>query len=532
MKNWLKNILGKQDPAPANEWRTDQSILEFISSHIDADGKLSKEGEDLPDEKVENEKVRFAAGLTDAMFGVDESKESKERIQELAALFKKIAHGDRSAENQFYDRITGDESVIGIIDEFLEEISKHELPILPYLFAFANDLATRSAHRNAVKFGIAVLGVCQDNSVLPDIKMLGLHDEFTVFATVAITSLSADPVNDLWDQARKVDGWGKIQTVERLVMMELTDEIRDWLVRDGYRNSIMYEYLAYTCAMHGNLHERLEAESIDPQLFYAAGEIIQALIAGGPAEDMTCFEYAAATVEGYIRHASTHAESLQDYFVLLRLKDFLIDLQDDAEENSKNGWTENIISDCLIDITTLINRKDLKPMIMDGMRSADDSIYWNAKQVAITSGFDVWDVLWQRLVENPHSSISWYDVTTQMKAGHEDEFIQFAEKTLPLHEYATGPKDSAGFGPNFTKYESLDYVLHFLKHHPRRGESIILAALQSPVTRNRNVAIAALKEWKKENWSNEITVKLTWLKNIEPNSDTKKELEELLEDEQ
>ena len=52
--------------------------------------------------------------------------------------------------------------------------------------------------------------------------------------------------------ATHVHGWGRVHLVERL---ESTNnaEIKEWLLRDGYKNSVMYEYLAYPCATTGGL---------------------------------------------------------------------------------------------------------------------------------------------------------------------------------------------------------------------------------------------------------------------------------------
>jgi hypothetical protein len=44
----------------------------------------------------------------------------------------------------------------------------------------------------------------------------------------------------LWSLAKSVDGWGRIQSVERLKKTE-RDDIQDWLVRDGFRNQVMDE---------------------------------------------------------------------------------------------------------------------------------------------------------------------------------------------------------------------------------------------------------------------------------------------------
>jgi hypothetical protein len=56
--------------------------------------------------------------------------------------------------------------------------------------------------------------------------------------------------------------------------------VKDWLLREGFRNSVMYEYLAGSCARAGGLLAALSEDCMDRRLLTAAGEIIQALIVG------------------------------------------------------------------------------------------------------------------------------------------------------------------------------------------------------------------------------------------------------------
>ena len=234
IKKWLQDIFDQKESTEIKEWRTDNSILKFLSSNLDENGNLTEKAHDLPDEKKDDEKIRFAPGLMDAMFGADDSDDSKKRITELTKHIKKVASkGDKIGEQEFYGLITENEGVIGIIDDFLQTVVNNALPIEPYLFKYAKDLATRTDKRNAVKFGIAILGLCQNKSVLNDIKILGLHDEFTVYATIAIVNLSDNVENNLWDLAKKVDGWGKIQLVDRLARPELSEPMKDWFILSG-----------------------------------------------------------------------------------------------------------------------------------------------------------------------------------------------------------------------------------------------------------------------------------------------------------
>lgn len=527
MIDWIKNLLKNEELKEILEWETEESILQYLKRNINEDGSLKESARTLPDEKKVDNDIKFAPGLMDAMFGADKSEESTSRIKRISNLISKIAkNGGNQNKSDFYREIIENESVIGIIDEFLQKLVQSSLPVEPYLFDYANKLATKTNNRNTVKFGIAILGLCQNKKAIDDIKILGLHDEFTIYSAIALSNLSNDLVNDLWELAKQVNGWGKIQLVDRLAEMELNSEIEDWLVLEGYKNNIMYEYLALTCAKNGRLNEKLNVESIDDNLYASAGDIIIALMDEGPAIGMSEYDDSSETIENFIEHSKTRNLNINNYTTLHRIKEYL-------EENEiQKNWNQNDLSNCLIDINELLNSKDWTTEVKKALKSSDNVEYWNGKQAAEKLGIDLWDTVWNKLKQNPLDSSAWYDVTANAKENNVEEIIDFATNNLPLDFLSSGPKDAMGIGEDFQKYSSLDSVITFLENYPTKGEKLILTGLDSPVTRNRNMAIRVLDKWKAENWSNKITEKINRLKEIEPNEDTKKNIERLLNGEE
>ncbi|MCF6407218.1 hypothetical protein L3C95_30255 [Chitinophaga filiformis] len=524
-----KLLPAKNTPIEYKEWRTENSLLNFISNHVDPNGRLTDSAHDLPDVEKDPEMLSFAPGLLDAMTGTHTSAKSKAVISKLVKLLKHIAeYGDQTSEYTFYKLITEQENIIGIVDDFQEAFIEKSLPVEPYLHSFAKDLITKTAHRNSVKMGIAIVGLYKDQSIVPAIKILALHDEFTLYATIALLNILDTPAPALWELAQKVDGWGKIQLVNRLINLELTTEIQEWLVYEGYKNSIMYEYLAYTCATNGRLHEKLDAAQIDKRLFKAAGEIIYALINGGPAEDISMYEEAPNVIENYIRHAHEHTSDVLDFLQFDKLKSFLTGLTEDIGEHEKNGWTQDIVSNCLIDLLSVLNNREWEQITREALTSNDESTYWQAKSAASILGIDIWDIVWQRLQQHPLNSEYWYDVAIHAPKEKVTGVIDFALTHLPLQEYTTGPKDRSDFGENFSKYQCLNNILVFLKDYPQKGEPIVLAALDSPVTENRNMAIDVLTNWTQQQWSPQIQEKVKKLAEIEPNKDTRKDIKALL----
>lgn len=529
MKDWIKNLFKEKEEKEILQWESNDSILEFLRQNLDTEDSLKKSANTLPDEKKADGEIKFAAGLMDSMIGADNSEKSKARVKKLFTLISKVAkNGDEQSKSDFYREIIENENVIGIIDEFLQKLVQSSLSVEPYLYNYAYTLTTKTNNRNSVKFGIAILGLCQNKEPIEDIKLLGLHDEFTVFSTIALSSLSDNLIHDLWQLAQKVDGWGKIQLVDRLAEMELTDEIRDWLVLEGYKNSIMYEYLALTCAINGRLNEKLQTESIDQNLFDAAGDIITALMDEdeGPAKGISAYNDAEETIQNYIKHAKSSPLKISEFITLHKIKDYLEKL---LEENKiLKTWNLNDLSNSLIDLNEILTSKDWTSEINISLESSDNIEFWNGKQAAQKLEIDISEKLWKRLDKFPLDSISWYDITTYDGFKHPQKIVDKAIELIPIKEISTGPKDSMGVGSDWQKHQSLDYVITFLENYPRVGEEIIVAGLNSPVIRNRNMTLRTLQAWTSSNWSERITTELNMLMEIEPTSDTKSDLVKLL----
>jgi len=95
------------------------------------------------------------------------------------------------------------------------------------------------------------------------------------------------------------------------------------------------EYLGWLLV---GLLTALDKENVDDQLLTSAGEIIQALIAGGPAEDIDCYEDGATTLELYVKHVERKAATLDDLLTVTAIRDFLADEEADWDSRRQRGW--------------------------------------------------------------------------------------------------------------------------------------------------------------------------------------------------
>jgi hypothetical protein len=144
--------------------------------------------------------------------------------------------------------------------------------------------------------GIALPGVSGLDEDLDVVRVLGRHEEFTLYAAVAIANGLQNWAAELWALGRAVEGWGPIHCVERLAATEVP-EIREWILREGFRNSVMYEYLAYVAGTTGGLDDAPRRDEVDRPLLTAAGEILEALVARGPAQDLDDYPDGADALE-------------------------------------------------------------------------------------------------------------------------------------------------------------------------------------------------------------------------------------------
>jgi hypothetical protein len=198
--------------------------------------------------------------------------------------------------------------------------------------------ATRAADRECTKLGILLLELAGEDRDRPVLEALALHDEFTLYAALALCKLSSDPENVLWQLAQSVHGWGRVQVVERLDETK-NPSIQAWMLRDGFRNDIMDEYLAGICARTGRLHEALSGRDVDRALLDGAAGIIKALLSGGPADSIEDYPEGPTAMRGYLRHVDQTSDlGLEHLLCIGRLRYFLSDAAGWEDRYSK-GWT-------------------------------------------------------------------------------------------------------------------------------------------------------------------------------------------------
>lgn len=492
-----------------------QSIYSTIREAMNNEGRLPCDFE-LPHEEAAPSEIKFMVGAKDGIGVFHMSPKNPEKVVEKILGFIKSGRMEKIAP------IIGTYGCLQLIAPVLSAIRENATEVdSARVGAYAESLAFESGDEELVKWGIALLGLFDwsDSPEMQDkIITLGLYEEFTLYAVAAAADWNNG--NDvIFKIAKKVDGWGKIHAVERLEPE--TDEIREWILRDGCSNAVMDAYLGLECANKGNLIGALRRDVLDAGLFESIGIIIDALLDEGPVEGISAYEHAEEALLRYLQFAETYAVSLKHLWRVLNVRLFL----DSAELSNK----EELLRLC----AEISGRPDWREQIVSTLSDPDNKDFFYADNAASRLNIDVTDLIYQAVKKDPIKN-GGYMSQAFHNADYARKLTALYEKVLPLDQMAAGMGEYL-FSPSLDQEcNCLDSILQELRAYPLMGEKLVRAGLQSPVTRNRNFACSVLEEWSKTLgrsaalFSPDLYAVLRSVAAVEVNADTKKTMTSLI----
>lgn len=509
------------------------SIWEVLSREIAQRGPDFDLGSvALPDEGAPRrgaEAIRWAAGAQDGVSthhlqaGDSDEFPSAHAIAECVAAY--CQHPTVQSLTELYDAVAA-ASMISLVDDLLPMVMDDLRVDSGMVYELARRLVLESADREPVKFGIALLANFGQSADVELINALGRHDEFTLFCAVALQQIAKSPDEALWQLAQRVHGWGRIHVVERLAETK-QPAIKDWLLREGFRNTVTEEYLAVICARAGDLASALQVEPVDRPLLTAAGELIVAMLRGGPAEDIGAYEDAALALERYVQRVSTQGERLQDVLTVHAIAEYLN--QDEDGWRERSGWTEASRLALREQCRSILERAGWAEVVRAELASVDEGKFHVAATAAAALGIEVWDLLWQRLNAFPQSPLVWSLALDRCADERIVQLVEMAVRHLDLGSLSVGPGMELCIGPGFERHACVDFLLQALGRFPGHGAPIIEASLQSPCIRHRNLAVSALAAWPDSSWP---PAARDWLRRAvprEPEARIRRRLQELVD---
>lgn len=330
------------------------SIYRFLVDGLDEDGRLMPDRNHLPDERFVRQRgqlIRVAGARDGYLLFHTHRKGHPRQVEEILRVFSHAADTFAEQDVAHLYEILLNCDLMPSLDLLIDQLSRY--PLDPgRTFALAAQLALRAADRQPLKFALTVLSFYQ----LPEVRALSLlfsqHDEFTYFALLCLMNFEDRFQQDCWMVAQSVHGWGRIHAVETLVptLRGGDDALRDWLLREGFHNTVGDGYLAHRAVEHGRLLERLSVPDIDRGLLQSSGIIIAALLDPQcPGEDLSACKDSPQLVLEYLRHLSQHRQLHMHQPTLLRLKELIGEIlsseqpSDFARSLIKKGWNEEVL---------------------------------------------------------------------------------------------------------------------------------------------------------------------------------------------
>lgn len=508
-----------------------KTVLSHITSHLDPSGVgLLPGGEELPDSKPRGlNEMGWAPGAWDGVVthhvGQSSAADVVERMFKLVA--RAINRKMRSSDFGKLYELARTEDVVASVDPLLTRVRASGLPATG-IRQLGQRLASESRHREPVKLGIALLGLIAGDPDRDLLLTLGRHDEFTLYAAVAIANTAADETRDqtLMSLARSVDGWGRVHVVERLAGSE-DPVIQSWLLREGFRNAIMPEYLAHTAATTGKLAEALGAQIVDDKLMDAAGELISALINGGPAKDIDDYEDGPVAITRFIDHVEGREKRLSQFVAIDDISEFL-SREDGWDRREAYGWTPELRERLTARCAAIKAHPGWVDLANAGLMSDDSAVFFDADRTARSLGIDTFPAHWRRVRADPLHG-NWFTVTHSVDATRLPEVLRFAREALPLSELGSGPSDDGTSTIEFRTHMALEFVVTELRRFPGEGWDLVATCLRSPVIRSRNMAINTLEAWPATVWPRDASAAIAEAYAAEPDEKVRQRLASLIE---
>lgn len=470
-------------------WGDAPSIFRHVSRHIRGSGPGLKEGgERLPDEAAEPELSVPVAGGHDGLLihhlGVQENEALARDIYH--ALTRTLADSTGIAQTRLYELINEGEA-LEYVDRVLELVLEHRELDADALLQLARWWAREAPDRQAVKFAIALLGLFNEEDDLEMLMKLGRHEEFTLFVAVAISNSRDDAGNLLWQLARNVEGWGRIHAVE-LLAEHPTPAVRSWMIREGYRNTILYDYLVGVCARAGDLVGALRAPEVDPELIDGAAEIVEAMLRVS-GDELDRYDEAPEVVGLLLSHLSQAQPNLKHLICVYSIYSELNNDEADWQNRRRQGWTEEMRGEHLSACERILFQDHWKELACTALASPSETDFPTAVAACELLGIDTYAHHLARLLDAPSNPERWECCLERATARRLRALLVVAERHL-----LAGAVDPA------SREVCLESLLRELRDLPGRGTRLLQTVLHEPSPDLRGAALSVLDAWGFENW--------------------------------
>ncbi len=347
------------------------------------------------------------------------------------------------------------------------------------LIWFAGHLLQEADQVEIVKFGLTLLEFYDfgDDEEFPTmLHLLAQCNEFTLFC-LRDFSVWDTALSEIFQVAQNVYGWGRIFALE--VLEPKTAQIRQWMLEEGWDNDVNPEYTALLIAQSVDLTGVVGRPALTAKAFYGAGRILDALLQDEPAPGISEIKEPVKLFKGYLDHAKTMAKTVEDYEIILHVLQYV-------ETHVEGVNQEALKQQCGAILTSFACAQTVREALEQGKGFA----LARALELPYSEAAE------KVLREAPLDRISLLPYALTNDEAHNREVIHVYEEALPLGTLLGGDWEEMPVRQQLSKeYLDLNAVISQLYGYPGVGRNLILAALTSPASMNRNTALEVLLQW-------------------------------------
>ncbi len=460
---------------------TENSIYKKIEKCILEQGKLPRDFM-LEEREYKEGELRYAPGALEGICGHHlgtggNPDEFCEILKEYLLMEPQDALDTFEREqSRDFQIATIRRELIERIYENRQEYSAGKLKLLTATFIAYGTKVT------SVKVGLSLLNLfdLSDNEELKKIlKILAYSEEFTDYVIwISATWTEEESQAFYFELAQKLEGWGKINVVE--MMKADTEEKKQWILCHGCRNSVLYAYLGYECAMKCDFLERLQKGNFSEEEFKGASDIMEGLLDEGPCQGMSALEAPVELTLLYLEECKRHNRDAEQVALITDIAAYF------KESKIENAGAIGVKAE------EILESLDLNTFILENIEKNTHYCMRIAKMYDIDMSQHLIRLM-KMDFEKYYGFCSYFFNTNSCV----DEFLELCDRKIAYEEYPNEMNHLLGLGAVQGGIK-LDMIVQYLDKYFRKGKKLIIACIHSPITRWRNMAAKAMLGWVKE----------------------------------
>ena len=347
------------------------------------------------------------------------------------------------------------------------------------IYRYANHLLNNAQNPECLGFALTLLqflDIRNDEHITKKVRFLSKCEELAPLCFI-LMSRWPNANAELFALAKSVRGTGRELVVEHLDAN--TPEIRDWLLRKGWRNCALYVDLALTCALKVNLFAMLRERRLEPGDFSAAAALIARIVHNE--EDIGKLGDPTEPLRALLHYAWDCAGTPDDYLALCQIRHYL-------RNASLSGG-----ADLLGGYNALLSSPSSQACARRALADSCKETRIQHLRLASNMGIDCTQAVLEGLEKDFFHYAILLDIIISDGALI-PRLLRLAYRRLPLVRIALTPPRFLS-GRLLLRTKCFVYLVQWLRNAPGWGCTLIFCALCSRIDTCRADAIGALENW-------------------------------------